>query len=164
MPTSATPLIERVWTAARASRGSTTTVDIGRIDRRSLDRFGIAATGSVVDPGSLDVCDPLYLSSVLAWGAGPAESELLPDGNAADPFAGVDVSGLRLMAGGQDVVFHRDLEPDTPIVLEVTILDAQLKRGRGGTLLLLTVDRRYSDSFGLVMECRETFIGREEVA
>lgn len=157
------PLIERVWHAAKNNLGLSRRVNLGRIDPLHLERFAVAVDGSVRDDVR-GLATPLFLSSVLVWSAGPDESELLPDGNAADPFAGFDVAGLRLMAGGQELTFHREVAPGASMTLEVELSGANLKPASSGPLLVLTVDRRYFDETGLVTECRETFLGREALA
>ncbi|RHW28381.1 hypothetical protein D0Z08_05290 [Nocardioides immobilis] len=156
-------LIERVWRAAKDNLGLSRQAALGRIDPLHLERFAVAVDGSVREDVR-GLATPLFLSSVLVWGAGPDESELLPDGNAADPFSGFDVAGLRLMAGGQALVFHRELVPGASMTVEVELSGADLKPASSGPLLVLSVDRRYFDETGLVIECRETFLGREALA
>jgi hypothetical protein len=155
--------LEKVHTAALAAVGTTTRTEVGSVTARELGRYDVAVTGSL--PGHAgDLSRPLFLTSVLAWGEGPQEADLLPDGNAADPFAGFDVAGLRLMGGGQALIFHRELEPDVPVTIDVMLASAELKETASGHLLVLVVERRYSDAGGLLIECRETFLGREALA
>ncbi|MFT4286989.1 MaoC family dehydratase N-terminal domain-containing protein [Nocardioides sp.] len=156
-------LIERVWAGARDAVGRTTHVELGAVRELDLDRFDAAVSGGVPDDIA-GLASPLFLSSVLAWGGGPAERDLLPDGNAADPFSGVDLAGLRLMGGGQELTFHRDVVAGVPLRLEVRIAEVELKETRSGRLLVLTVERRYLDDQGLLTECRERFLGREELS
>lgn len=157
--------VARVHAAAQAAVGRTSRVVIGEISARDMARYGVAVSGSVVDGADVgEAVAPLYLTSVLAWGDGPAERDLLADGNAADPFAGVSVDGLRMMGGGQDLVLHRDVEPGSRVVIEVSIADVSLRETRSGLLLVIVVERRCSDDRGLLLECRETFLGREEAA
>ncbi|WP_148573482.1 FAS1-like dehydratase domain-containing protein [Nocardioides caldifontis] len=152
--------IEEVHTAACAAVGTTTRTSLGEVHPRELGRYSVAVTGSL--PGHAgDLAEPLFLSSVLAWGDGPEEQDLLPDGNAADPFAGFDVAGLRLMGGGQRLTFHRDLVPGKPITVDVTLASVDLKEVASGKLLVLVVERCYTDADGLLLECSETFLGRE---
>lgn len=159
----AEPLVERIWARARQAVGTVVRTELGPVHELDLARFDTAVCGSVEgDIGGL--ATPLYLSSVLAWSAGPAEKELLPDGNAPDPFSGIDLAGLRLMGGGQELVLHGELRAGVPVSLEVTIADVELKSSRTGSLLVLTVERRYSDPDGLLVECTERFLGREEAA
>lgn len=155
--------IEQVHAAASAAVGTSTRTELDAVHVRDLARYDVAVTGSLPDHSG-DLATPLYLTSVLAWGAGPEEADLLPDGNAADPFAGFDVAGLRLMGGGQQLTFHRDLEPGRPITLEVALASADLKEVGSGRLLVLVVNRRYTDDQGLLVECKETFLGREALA
>lgn len=154
-------LLEQVWSQARSAIGTTVRHDLGSIRELDLARFDAAVCGSAADDIS-GLAAPLYLSSVLAWGGGPAERDLLPDGNAPDPFSGVDLAGLRLMGGGQELRFHRDPNPGVPMWVEVTVADVELKSATAGLLLVLTLDRKYQDADGLLVECREKFLGREE--
>lgn len=156
-------LVDRVHAAARAVVGITTTTELGEVRQIDLDRYAVSVDGSIVGGSARAGSLALYLSSVLAWSAGPAEGDLLPDGNAPDPFSGVDVSGLRLMAGGQELTFHRDLRTGVPITLETSLTDAQVKEGGAGRMVIITLDRRYFDPEGLLTECRERFLGLEEV-
>lgn len=152
---------------ASRALGEVTRIELGSVAARDLGRFQVAVWGSVqgTSNGPLDDArpHPLFLSSVLAWGSGPVESDLLPDGNAPDPFAGVSLGGLRLMGGGQDLTMHRDLVPDTPLVMEVSLADVAVRQARSGPLLVLVVQRRFSDPTGPLVDCRETFLGRNEV-
>lgn len=160
--------VEQAFATASRALGEVTRVELGSVSVRDLGRFQVAVWGSVQDSaaGPLDGTrpHPLFLSSVLVWGAGPPESALLPDGNAPDPFAGVSLGGLRLMGGGQELTMHRDVVSDTPMVMEVSIADVTLRQGRSGPLLVLVVQRRFSDATGPLLDCRETFLGRDEVA
>lgn len=153
--------LAQVWARARPAVGTTVRQELGAIRELDLGRFD-AAVGGSVEEDITGLAAPLYLSSVLAWGAGPAEADLLPDGNAADPFSGVDLAGLRLMGGGQALRFHRDPSPGVAMWVEVTVADVELKDTASGSLLVLTLDRRYLDADGLLVECREKFLGREE--
>ncbi|MEE3852985.1 MaoC family dehydratase N-terminal domain-containing protein [Gordonia sp. LSe1-13] len=153
-------LIADVWSSAQGALGSTTRVDLGNVRDLDLQRYAVAVDGSI-DGGAAGLSLQLYLSSVLAWGSGPAEADLLADGNASDPFSGFDVAGLRLMAGGQELQFHRDLQAGMNVVLDVTLTGADLKDTKSGRLLVLLVQRTYSDEHGPLIECRETFLGRE---
>ncbi|MFC9978399.1 MaoC family dehydratase N-terminal domain-containing protein [Gordonia sp. NPDC127522] len=163
MSVTASTLIEKVFASASAVVGEVSRIELGTVRELDLQRFDVAVSGSL-DGLTTGLSRQLYLSSVLAWSDGPAESDLLPDGNAADPFSGFDVAGLRLMAGGQDLTFHRDLTPGSSVTLDVKLADAQLKDTKSGRLLVLRVERVYSDSDGLLTECRETFLGREALA
>lgn len=158
---------------ARASErvGHTQRVDLGLVAARDVQRFAVAA-----DDGGAEYLDAesarvagyeapvaplLYLSSVLGWQAGPAEAELLADGNARDPLGDVPLDGLRLMGGGQELTFHEPVRHGTHVTMEVVVDDVRMKQGREGPLLLIDVVRRYvDDGARILVECRETFIAR----
>lgn len=143
--------------------GAATRTELGSIRELDLARFDTAVGGSIADDVA-GLAAQMYLTSVLGWGGGPAESELLPDGNAPDPFAGVDLAGLRLMGGGQQLRFHREPRVGVPIWVDVTVAGVELKQTGSGPLLVLTVRRDYSDAEGLLVECREQFLGRAETS
>lgn len=104
---------------------------------------------------------PLFLSAVLGWQAGPPEQDLLEDGNAVGPLGSVPLDGLRLMGGGQSLRFVEPVRTGQDVTMEVVVEDLELKEGRSGPLMLLTVLRSYLDGAGrLLVECRETFIAR----
>lgn len=160
--------VEQAFVTASRALGQVTRVELGSVSARDLYRFQVAVWGSIqgATSGPLDATPPhpLFLSSVLVWGTGPPEADLLPDGNAPDPFAGVSLGGLRLMGGGQELTMHRDLAPNIPMVMEVSIADVALRQGGSGPLLILVVQRLFSDAMGPLLDCRETFLGRDEVA
>jgi len=171
MTTTATPDLQQAYDRARPHVGQTQTVPLGRVHARDVQRFAIAAGD--LSPEYFDEAaarseghdglpvPPLYLSAVLGWQAGPPEPELLADGNATEPLGSVPLDGLRLMGGGQSLVFHEPVLVGADVTMEVVVEDLQLKEGRSGALMLLTVLRRYLDEQGrLLVECRETFIAR----
>lgn len=151
--------------------GRTQSVPLGRLGPRDVQRFAVAvgdrspvyfdeqAAREAGHPG-LPV-PPVQLSAVLGWHAGPPEDELLDDGNATEPLGDVPLDGLRLMGGGQALRFLEPVVCGVELTMEVVVEDLQLKEGRSGQLLLLTVLRRYlDDQDRLLVECRETFIAR----
>lgn len=136
--------------------------ELGRIERRDLERFG-AATGAdapVPDDGPL-VAHPLYLTAVLGWGAGPANEDLRPDGTEVLDIDAIPLSGLRLMGGGQDLELHADVTEGMTVRSEFSLEGVEIKEGRSGSLLLLHVLRQYWDEQGtLLVTCRETLMAR----
>jgi hypothetical protein len=155
--------VREAYENTRALVGMVRSRDLGRIDRRDLDRFSVAV-GDVVPPGEPGLpraAHPLYLTAVLGWGAGPANEELRPDGTEILDIDAIPLSGLRLMGGGQDLEFHADVTEGMQIRAELTLEGAEIKDGRTGPLLLLHLVRRYTDQRGtLLVTCRETLMAR----
>lgn len=163
--------LQASYERAREYVGRTQRVPLGRVRARDFQRLAVAAgdmnpeyfdESAAREAGHASLVAPLlYLTAVLGWEAGPAESELLPDGNARDPLGAVPVDGLRLMGGGQQLTFFEPVVSGMDVTMEVVVDDVELKEGRAGRMLLLRVCRRYVDERNLLLlECRETFIGR----
>src|ERR1700684_560280 len=72
---------------------------LGRIERRDLERFSAATGADVATSGAAGpepvVAHPLYLTAVLGWGGGPANEELRPDGTEVLDIDAIPLSGLR---------------------------------------------------------------------
>ncbi len=130
----------------------------GRADRRDFARFALACGEE--DPG--DVAPPMFLPSIIEWGAGPPLRELREDGTGAahDDFLPLD--GLRMMGGGQDLELGDDIVHGTEFTARPTLEDATLRQGRSGPLLLIRVRTEYRATDGrLLLTSRETLIARD---
>ncbi|HUD36139.1 MAG TPA: MaoC family dehydratase N-terminal domain-containing protein [Streptosporangiaceae bacterium] len=138
---------------------------LGRIERRDLERFSAATGAEVANSGAAGpepvVAHPLYLTAVLGWGGGPANEELRPDGTEVLDIDAIPLSGLRLMGGGQDLELHADVTEGMTVRSEFSLEGVEVKEGRSGSLLLLHVLRQYWDDAGtLLVTCRETLMAR----
>lgn len=136
--------------------GTSTTERLGRIESLAAQRFAVAA-------GAMESAapHPLFLSSVMGWQAGPAASDLYPDGTAHGFVPGVPLADVRLMGAGQNLEFHEPPGVGSDVTLETTVSDVQLKHGRSGDLLFIHLTRRYTTDEGtLLTTCHETFIAR----
>ena len=146
---------------------------LGRISATGFQRFAVAA--GETDPVYFDddaaraagfagaVAPPLFLSSVLGWGAGASDADLRPDGAASDDTAGLPLTGLRLMGAGQDIDVHAPLHDGVHVVRETSVEDVTLKEGRSGPFLIVTLLRRFLDESGTpLLTSRENFIARPE--
>lgn len=151
--------------------GRTQSVALGVMAARDAQRFAMAFgdhspqyydESSAREAGYLGLpVPPMYLSAVLGWQAGPPESQLLADGNSEEPLGNVPLDGLRLMGGGQSLRFVEPVLCGSDVTMEVVVENLELKDGRSGPLMLLTVVRRYLDEQRrLLVECSETFIAR----
>jgi hypothetical protein len=151
--------------ALRAMIGVSGPEQRGTVHGRDIERFAIAAgepapasgtpaAGPIASP-------PLMLTSVLDWGAGPPLAELRPDGTGVGRERWLPLEGLRLMGGGQDLVFHADVPAGQEFAAVPTLTDVQLKEGAAGSLLLLVITTEYiAPDLGPLVTCRETLIAR----
>ena len=130
----------------------------GRADRRDFARFALACGED--DPG--DVAPPLYLPSVIEWGAGPPLRELREDGTGAAHDDFLPLEGLRLMGGGQELELGDDVVHGTEFTARPTLEDATLREGRSGPLLLIRVRTEFRATDGrLLLTRRETLLARD---
>ena len=138
--------------------GTSGTEIAGRADRRDFARFALACGED--DPG--DVAPPLYLPSVIEWGAGPPLRELREDGTGAAHDDFLPLEGLRLMGGGQELELGDDVVHGTEFTARPTLEDATLREGRSGPLLLIRVRTEFRATDGrLLLTRRETLLARE---
>lgn len=149
---------ERLRAELGRERSETLAVLVGS----DLERFVVVSHSAV--QRALDgrlVAPPLFLSSVMGWGAGPANNALGVDGTSAEVTRGLPLDGVRLMGAGQDLEFHEPVLEGMSIVVHTSLADARLKHGRSGTLLILQIMRRFTDDGDRpLVTCRETFIAR----
>jgi len=130
----------------------------GRADRRDFARFAVACGEEV----PADVAPPLFLPSIIEWGAGPPLHELREDGTGADRDAFLPLDGLRLMGGGQDLELLEDVAHGTEFTARPTLEDAMLREGRSGPLLFIRVRTEFRATDGrLLLTSRETMIARD---
>jgi hypothetical protein len=139
---------------------------LGPIDAVSAARFAVACDtpAELLDDDGLPGghIPALYLSSIMGWGAGLHEAMLRSDGTGGDVLADLPLEGLHLMGVGQELEFGPPVKPGTEVVMEISVDSVELKHGRSGSLLLITVLRRFLDakSGNELVVCRERFIGR----
>lgn len=163
--------IPEVYEKVKAAVGKTERMHIGVVRQRDFERFAIAAGN--MNPILFDeaaakaagypakIASPLYLSSVMCWEVGPPEDALRADGTGGMEAAGLPVEGVRLMGGGQDLQFHLPVTDGMEVTMEVGPESVELKEGRSGPFLVITVTRRYRDQNDrLLVTCRENFIAR----
>lgn len=156
---------------ARRYLGYRDELNLGPMHRREFQRF--AMTVGDLNPLYFDesaaraaghaalVVPPLFLTGVMGWRAGPAESELREDGLAETDSFLIPVAGMRIMGGGQELEWHAPVLEGTEVTMVRELEDVRWREGRSGAMVLFTVRRRYVDSEGrLLVSCLETFIGR----
>jgi acyl dehydratase len=72
-----------------------------------------------------------------------------------------DAPGYRGLNGGQDALYFAPIRPGDTITSEVTLVDAHEKEGRGGLMLFLVDQARWTNQHGeLVRISRRTSIYR----
>ncbi len=173
-----TPDVRAVHEGLVREIGRSSTEQLPPITERDLGRFRAAVTGvlpgpttpdaATPDPGLSDsrLVDPLYLTSVLQWDAGPEEGELLADGNASGTFLGLDLGGLRLMGAGQQITLHRAVPIGVPLLRRSELVSARYREGSTGPLVIIEIRRSYSSADAdsaegaPILESVDTFLGR----
>jgi acyl dehydratase len=151
--------------------GRISTRSLGQVSALQFQRFAVAAGDPAARYFSDDharsegfpaaVAPPLFLSSVMGWGSGPAEGNLRADGLGPGETESLPLEGLRIMGAGQALEFFRPLTDGCEVTEEVSLEDVQLKEGRSGMLLMYRLLRRYYDQDGQeLLRCREHFFGR----
>ena len=155
--------LEAVHQRLSAVLGQESTQPLGVVEGRDIERFAVASQSPPGWSGTGDqrVAPPLYLSSVMGWGSGPAEDELRPDGSGPDETRGLPLDGVRLMGAGQDLEFHQPVREGTAVVAHTSLAEVELKYGRSGSLLIMKILRHFTDADGQpLVTCRESFIAR----
>lgn len=158
--------LEAKYEQLRREVGREHTTKLGTVADRDLHRFAVAshAPEGWSDQGYPEgdlVAPPLFLSSVMGWGAGPPESDLDTDGTSVEETRGLPLAGVRLMGAGQDLEFHAPVRAGACVHAHTSLEDVQLKHGRSGTLLILRVLRRFTEADGeALVTCRESFVAR----
>jgi hypothetical protein len=158
-----TDVLDAVHRRAMDQVGVVERQSLGPLSATEFARFAIATDdhNPRYQAGEDAIAPPLFLSSVLTWGAGAWQAELRKDGTGGTESVSLRLDGLRLMGGGQDLEFHRDIPAGTSVILETSIAGADLKEGKSGRLLLLHLQRTYTDEAGeALLTCRETFVAR----
>ena len=151
--------------------GPVKSTDLGEVTRIEIGRFAVACGDSSAlffddDFARLNgygaiIAPPLYLSSVMSWGVGPAEDQLKADGLTGEEVMSLPVAGLRIMGGGQELEFHRPVVAGTHVFMETGIESVEIKEGRSGNFLVVGLVRKYHDSEDRpLLTCRENFIAR----
>jgi hypothetical protein len=143
----------------------------GTLARRDVARFAIAsgeADPIYTNPKATRAagydeppCPPLMLTSVIEWGEGLPLARLRVDGTGGGPGGWLPLEGLRLMGGGQDLIFHRRLFAGALFVARPRLESVELKGGERGRLVLMVITTDYHDARGApLVTCRETLIAR----
>lgn len=145
--------------------GSLTAVDIRRYARAVGEDHPLYNDAEYArGRGYADVvAPPNMVPSLVEWGAGTAEEDLLPDGTAGDHLLGVSVSGsdVRVMGGGEEMEFHRPVVAGTRVTLQSTLIDVTERETRTGPMIVLRYRNLYRDEAGTpLLTCHRTVLLR----
>lgn len=145
-------------------RGEVKAGDIRRFARASGETsdvyFDAWAASRAGHPGI--PAPPLMLPSVIEWDVGPALEELRDDGTGVSKESWLPIAGLRVMGGGQDLEFHRNVYAGDHFEALPVLESVERKEGSSGVLILLTILTKFSteDAGEDLVTCRETLIVR----
>lgn len=115
------------------------------ITRRDIRRYA-AATDQRLDK-YLDGDEAPPLFHVGFFREFRRMAELEPDGHVADPLT-PPVPLKRIMAGGNDVTYHRPIRPGDRLTATRTLVDIVEKEGRTGPLIFLVTETEIRDAAG----------------
>jgi hypothetical protein len=136
----------------------------GTVLARDIQRFAVASGDDAPETSRVDgriVAPLLMLSSTIEWGAGRPMDELHVDGTGLGRERWLPLTGLKLMGGGQDLIFHTEVLSDESFRAVPKLEHVQLKDGGSGPLLLLIITTVFRGADGAeLVTCRETLIAR----
>ena len=157
---------------AKAFIGKETTLPLGEVTLRDIQRYAVAvgdmnplyfdeeraresAYGGIIAP-------PNFLTAVIHWGSGPAESELGPDGLPPQDELRLPLRGVtRAMGAGQEIECRLPVRPGDRFTRVSKIVDMVEQTGRSGRFVLVTTEQRYMNQRGEVaIVCNSRFIMR----
>ncbi|WP_033288571.1 FAS1-like dehydratase domain-containing protein [Amycolatopsis jejuensis] len=97
------------------------------------------------------VAPPNLVTAVSVWDEGDATDDLRADGTPAEiHLHGLPTSGVRVMGGGEDMEFHAPVTAGTTLQERSTLVDAELREGRSGPLIVVRYRDDYLDDDGRV--------------
>jgi len=142
----------------RASIGSQSTHVLGEITPVLIRRYARAIGESnplyydaafAQSQGYADiVAPPNLVTAVSVWDEGPSTDELRVDGTPAAALEDVPTEGVRVMGGGEDMEFHAPITAGTRVEERSTLIDAELRDGRSGPVIVVTHRHEFLDSHG----------------
>lgn len=141
---------------------------LGEVTRLMIQRYAIAVGD--LNPLYFDeayarscgyggiIAPPNFLTSVLGWGSGPREDELLEDGTERAILI-PEIEGLRLMGGGQELSFGQPVRPGDVITARRKLTDLYQREAKFGVLTFALSDIVYTNQRNEhLVTCRETII------
>lgn len=107
------------------------------------------------------VVPPNFLPSYLDWSDGGPEDKLRPDGTPAGEMQWIPLEGVRLMGGGEEMIFHAPLVAGTEVVLRSSLDGVTSRDSRSGLMLILTIRNTYVTAAGEpILTSIRTVLGR----
>lgn len=104
------------------------------------------------------VAPPNYLTSVMNWGAGPAEPELQADGTALENIP-EELRGMRLMGGGNEIRFGQAVRAGDIVTATKRLVETRRRESKGGPLLIAIYETVYvNQDDAHLLTCRSTII------
>ncbi len=92
---------------------------------------------------------PNFLPGVISWGEGAPYDRLREDGTEADThLPGVPAKGVRVMGGGEEMHFTRDVVAGTVVTRRTTLLDVTPRDSSQGLMLVARYADLYVDGDG----------------
>ena len=135
-----------------AAVGSSSTEELGVLNRRDFLRYALAAADddyvATTEHVPLDeraAAPVMFLPGILHWTAGPHERELRADGLAARDAPGVTDEDVNVMHGGQRIEFHQRAIEGMRVVARRELRTVDRKQGRGGDFLVVVNHTRFLD-------------------
>lgn len=115
--------------------------------------------------GYVNVVAPAnMLVAMVGWDEGAPEDALRPDGMEAEkylPGMPALAASVRIMGGGEKMVFHREVTAGMSISQRTTLGGVELKESAGGFLGLLTYVIEFFDQSGeILMSTTRTMVAR----
>ena len=154
---------ENLLAGIRGQIGSTERTDLGEITELHIRRYALAIGEhdlEYTDSGQV-VAPPNMLPSIIEWGVGHPEDELNRDGTTGEHLHGVDTSGVRTMGGGETMTFHRPVVAGARVTQTTTLVDATMREGRSGPMIVVAYRNEYRDAQGAeLMTCDRTMLLR----
>ncbi|MEU1521397.1 MaoC family dehydratase N-terminal domain-containing protein [Nocardia rhamnosiphila] len=157
--------LETVHARATALLGTVERRELGRV--RAAETIAFARACAEDDPRYLETdhpafaVHPLYLPSLLRGPWGARDEEYRADGMFADEVPGTAGLDVRLMAGGQNIDFHRPPPLGEEIEVHRTVDRVEWKGRADGRFVLITVRKSYrAAAAGPLASVTEKFIVR----
>ncbi|MFF1261245.1 MaoC family dehydratase N-terminal domain-containing protein [Streptomyces sp. NPDC058321] len=104
---------------------------------------------------------PNFLPSYLDWSDGGPQEELRPDGTPTAEMEWIPLEGVRIMGGGEEMIFHSPLVAGVEVVLKSSLDSVDSRESRSGPMIILKIRNSYvtTDGRPIVTSIR-TVLGR----
>jgi acyl dehydratase len=107
------------------------------------------------------VVPPNFLPSYLDFTDGGPEDDLRVDGTKGDDMAWIPLEGVRLMGGGEEMIFHNPVYVDTEVVFTTQLESAVSRESKSGPLMVMKIRNTYATTEGIpLMDSIRTVLGR----